>query len=182
MIVWLWNYHVGPKGGDAMRKISFCAWGLLALGTVVCCVGCQKAGRERTYPVTGTVTQDGVAVAGAVVAFHPSNGGRSASGVTDASGRYKLTTWARDDGAVPGRYRVTIAKYEGPPESAAAPGPSGPQTGGEEEYSEDYQEDAPAPPPSKNILPPRYASPDTSGFEVEVVEGENTFDFALEGP
>ncbi|MGQ9574716.1 MAG: hypothetical protein ACUVUC_05325 [Thermoguttaceae bacterium] len=92
-----------------------------------------------------------------------------------------MTTWSRDDGAVPGRYRVTIAKYQSPPESAKASAASGPPSQADEEYPKDYRGDEPPPPPSKNLLPPRYASPDTSGFEVEIVKGQNTHDFQLKG-
>ena len=46
-------------------------------------------------------------------------GGRPATGVTDAEGRYRLTTISSDDGAPLGSYSVSIAKTEMPAASAA---------------------------------------------------------------
>ena len=64
-----------------------------------------------THPVSGTVTKKGQPVAGAAVTFVPDSAdGRSAVGVTDANGAFKLTTQEQDDGAMLGSYKVTVAK------------------------------------------------------------------------
>jgi hypothetical protein len=57
--------------------------------------------------VSGTVTLDGQPLENALVTFTPEGGGRGASGVTDASGKYLLAT-AGQAGAVPGTHRVTV--------------------------------------------------------------------------
>jgi hypothetical protein len=134
--------------------------------------GCQPGGpKERTYPVTGVVTLNNEPVADAAVTFHPAGSGKLAVGKTDASGRFTLTTTETgQSGAVPGRYRVTVAKYVSP-EQPAAVAPSG-------EYQEQAPETTPA--PAQNVLPAKYADPSTSGFEVEVKAGENSFTFALQ--
>ena len=135
-------------------------------------VGCQPGGpKERTYPVTGVVTLNNEPVADAAVTFHPAGSGKLAVGKTDASGKFTLTTTETgQSGAVPGRYRVTVAKYVSPEQPAAA-APA-------EEYQEEETETTPA--PAQNVLPAKYADPGTSGFEVEVKAGENSFTFALE--
>ncbi|MCS7239476.1 MAG: carboxypeptidase-like regulatory domain-containing protein [Thermoguttaceae bacterium] len=127
--------------------------------------GCGGQAGPTTYRVTGTVTQDGKPLADAAVTFHPVGQGQPAVGRTDASGRYETS-------ALPGRYRVTVAKYASAEGGTAAAAPSG-----------EYQEAAPGttPAPSRNILPAKYADPATSGFEVEVKPGDNTFDFRIEG-
>jgi len=142
---------------------------VLALG----CGGQQDAGRPKTVPVTGTVTHNGEPVEGATVAFQASGGSQSAIGVTDAGGKYTLTTFESGDGAVPGAYQVKIFKYKVE---------TGPAAAGED--SDNYvppaegEEAAEA----ENLLPAQYADPTTSGLTATVGEsGDNTFDFPLEG-
>ncbi len=157
-----------------MLRSQVCAWSVLGL-VLICFSGCGSPARERTYPVTGIVTQGGTPIEGAVVSFHPTTGeGRSATGTTDAAGRYHLTSFARDDGAIPGRYGVTIAKFE----QAGGAGAAGP---GGTDMETEYEEDPTYTPPSQNILPEQYSNVGTSGFQVEVVAGENTHNFDLEG-
>lgn len=75
--------------------------------------GQAAAQRPQTVPVNVTVTLDGQPVEGARVLLSPANQRRAAAGVTDATGRAALTTFVKDDGAVPGTYRVGISKQEG---------------------------------------------------------------------
>ena len=137
------------------------------------CGGQQGADRPKTVPVSGTVTHNGEAVEGATVAFQSADGSRGAVGVTDAGGKYTLTTFESGDGAVPGEYQVKIFKYKVESSEAVA-----------DTDSEDYVppaegEEAPEP---ENLLPPNYADSKTSGLTATVSEsGENTFDFPLEG-
>ncbi len=148
------------------------------------CAGCGSGG-PSTHPVTGVVTLDNEPIEGAVVTFNPSGSeGRSATGTTDASGRYELTTLASGDGATEGSYRVTIAKYEYPDGTAAEPATEEepPEMTPEEEaaYMEEaYEEEEDVDPPAENVLPQKYSNPATSGFEAEVTSGENSFDFDL---
>jgi hypothetical protein len=63
--------------------------------------------------VTGTVTMNGKPAEQAEVMFNPKTG-RFASGVTDASGHFTLSTAKPSDGAMPGEYIVTLAEYYPP--------------------------------------------------------------------
>lgn len=97
--------------------------------------------------------------------FLPDRGGRPASGLTDAQGNYRLTTYQPMDGALVGKHRVTITKQELPslPET-----PSG--------------SPSPTPPDSSDphwLTPERYARAETSGLMAEVKPGTNQFDFEL---
>lgn len=165
---------------------------LVGLLAVVCIMGCADPGVERpsTAKVTGTVTLDGDAVAGAVVKFSPKGaGGHAASGTTDDSGNFALTTFESGDGAVPGSYQITVSKTEGGAAEEAA-GAAG--DGSEENYEAVYEsmaeagadvmaEGGSAEAEVKDLLPAKYKDPATSGFEEEVTEGgENSFTFALE--
>ncbi len=150
------------------------------------CVGCSSETEIPTYPVTGTITQKGKPIEGAIVAFTPAAGGPAASGVTDAQGVYKLTTRSSGDGAVAGKYLITIAKYDKKP-PAKQPHLLAKETDPADitnEYPEGYNEMQAAEVAaavSKNLLPAKYSQTATSKLEAEVSKGgKNTFDFQLD--
>jgi hypothetical protein len=74
---------------------------LLALVTVGC--------GPKAVPVEGVVKLDGSPVEGATVTFVTADGKQSASGLTDASGHFSLST-ATVPGAYPGDYKVIVVK------------------------------------------------------------------------
>lgn len=131
-------------------------------------------------PVSGNVIAGTKPVEGALVTFHNSGGGRTASGLTDSDGTFTLTTNRTGDGAQPGEYVVTIAKQEskiaGADDIDVASG----------EYGEAYgaMMDAAATGDMskvlKDTLPGKYSSAETSGLTRTVVAGEeNVFEFTL---
>lgn len=64
---------------------------------------------SATVPTKGTVKLDGKVLAGATVTFlSQETGGRDASGTTDASGVFRLTTNQPNDGAFAGKYKVIV--------------------------------------------------------------------------
>src|SRR5687768_10681307 len=70
--------------------------------------GCGPAG-PFVAPVEGTVTYQGKPVPNAKIVFVPSQrGGMSAIGISDALGKYKLTTFGSHDGALLGKHKVSI--------------------------------------------------------------------------
>lgn len=155
---------------------------LVALVALVAIAGCadQTTGPE-TFSVTGTVTQNGTPVDGATVTFSPKGTGNAASGTTDSSGNYTLTTFEDGDGAIVGSYAVSIRKFE--------EGPKEEQVGGTETdedldaayavrdaAAEEGEEVAEA----KGLLPAKYGDPNQSGFTAEVTaDGENNFPFDM---
>jgi hypothetical protein len=70
------------------------------------------SGQKVVYPVTGQILVAGRPAAGAVVQFHPQDQpGKDAPvpvGHVAPDGRFRLTTYAQDDGAPAGRYAVTV--------------------------------------------------------------------------
>jgi len=73
--------------------------------------GCDRPAGAKIYPVEGVLTVNGEPAANASVAFHPRSGGSSICcpvGVTDANGRFRLSTQSQFDGAACGDYVVTI--------------------------------------------------------------------------
>jgi len=80
--------------------------------------------------------------------FHPQfevpPGDPKPMGITDASGAFQLTSLHANDGALPGEYRVTIEQRQ------------------ERASGEDVVRDGP------NLLPARYAKPDTTPLHFTV--------------
>ncbi len=78
--------------------------------------GCGGADRYQTVPVSGVVTCQGKPVANGAVSFTPlpeegrdeGKPGRMALGITDAEGRFRLTTYVENDGAIVGRHSVSV--------------------------------------------------------------------------
>lgn len=131
-------------------------------------------------PVSGSVLLNGKPVEGATVTFlaKGEGSGRSASGSTDGQGKFQLTTFSTNDGAIPGEYSITITKSQ-------PMGDLGEMDA--ENPGESYEQMMAAAQSGnmsavvKNDLPKKYNSAATSGLNRSVVEGqENVFDFDLE--
>lgn len=89
--------------------------GCRSLALVGCLLVCGCSGGSNLparSPVTGTVLLHGEPAAGVNVQFIPLDEvkGRSASGQTDAQGKYVLQTFEAKDGAVPGDYKVVVTR------------------------------------------------------------------------
>jgi hypothetical protein len=140
--------------------------GLVLLCGALLAFGCGRSDRRKVVPASGLVLYHSQPVEGAVVTFTNSAATVSAYAKTGSDGRFRLTTYGHEDGAVPGLQKVAVSKVE--VSSRATPGV-------------DYSTTSAVPPPpeEKHLLPERYARPDTSGLEVEVKQGEKN-DFTLE--
>lgn len=103
------------------------AWkrGLFVLALLT--VSCGKVQSEKVYPVEGKVLFDGQPAAGAIVLFHPNFSKHGPAleavqptGIVGEDGSFRLTSFAKEDGALPGEYLVTITWPEGPERPAKA--------------------------------------------------------------
>ncbi|QEG38224.1 carboxypeptidase-like regulatory domain-containing protein [Roseimaritima ulvae] len=159
------------------RCSSFMSVAVLACAMVGCGGG---SGFPDPAPVEGSVSYKGKPVEGATVTFLAAGdgAGRSASGTTDASGKFQLTTFSTNDGALPGEYNVTIAKSEPKADMGEVDA---------ENPGESYEQMMAAASSGsmaameKNSLPEKYSDASQSGLKRSVVEGqENKFDFDLE--
>jgi hypothetical protein len=93
---------------------AFCVGVAVMIALVA--AGCG-GGADSLYTVRGTVYLDGQPakeLAGYTVTFTSSELHRSASGEIQADGTYSLGSLTKDDGAIPGKYQVTLS----PPERA----------------------------------------------------------------
>ncbi|MCC6510901.1 MAG: carboxypeptidase regulatory-like domain-containing protein [Pirellulaceae bacterium] len=134
---------------------------LIACSLLALCLGCVEDTNSNppTYQVRGTVTYQNKPVAGASILFNKPDRSRGAVGKTDEQGVYQLTTYALNDGAPPGEYRIQIMKYEELPMNATE--------------AQMYN--------LKNQLPAKYADAKKSGLSANVKESDdNVIDFALQ--
>ena len=102
--------------------------------------------------------------------FVPEAGGnRVATGEIQPDGSYTLTTIAPRDGAIPGKYRVTITAEEIVPSkvksAAAARAASSPEEARRA--------------PTRSLIPSKYGLPEASGLSAVVEAHSNTADFDL---
>lgn len=116
-------------------------------------VGLSGCGQEvPLVPVEGTVTLDGIPLAGAQVLFRPTQG-RLAAGETDDAGHYRLRYTPERLGALAGQHVVQITTVREGDEDAASK-------------------------PKKERVPARYNA--RTELEMTVADDRETYDFALE--
>lgn len=135
------------------KVLNHCAKYLLFPVTALYCSGLVGCGSDPTMaPVEGIVLLDGKPLDHGMVTFVPA-AGRGAKGSIGSDGRFVLGTHSDADGALVGRHRVAVTAFEKP---VWPPN-----------YDRDGQES------DKSPVPPRYASPDSSGLTFQVEQGRN---------
>jgi hypothetical protein len=111
------------------------------------------SGSAARYPVQGQVLVGDQPVADAMVVFHPQfetpPGQPKPLGITDAEGKFQLTTLQANDGALPGDYRITVELRQ------------------ERLSGEELVRDGP------NLLPAKYAKAETTPFAFTVGKQTN---------
>lgn len=140
-----------------MRKAMLLTVSLALTFTLGCGGGAGDMPQVGT--VTGTVTLDGQPVSEANIVFNPVSGGRSATAVSDSSGKYTLQYLGGVPGAVVGQNEVLVS------------------TGAAQVGDEGGEEYAPA---KKETIPAKYHNDgNESELKVEVKAGDNTIDLKL---
>jgi hypothetical protein len=137
---------------------------LLVFITASVITGCSKSGLVR---VEGIVLLENEPVPEATVLFIPEGGtGQPAHGTTDENGKFQLSTFKENDGALPGAYKVTVTKSVPPPQPPEAePGDSRSIVAHFKAIKEQKHE--------KSLLPATYADIKTTPFHYTVpVDGK----------
>jgi hypothetical protein len=137
---------------------------------VIHLAGCGKSGQLALYPTTGVVTLNGTPVARASVVFSPANAasGSVATGLTDGSGRFALSTAGRE-GAAQGPYTVTVfAQENARPTGGPMPSARGPSGDGLGLRSR-----------PKLLVPERYTIAEQSGLTFTIEPKRNNFEIKL---
>jgi hypothetical protein len=140
-------------------RFSIAAAVLLLVPALV--AGCGRGGAEPTHRVEGVVRLDGQPLTQGYVLFTAIPEGaeqrsHTARGEIGPDGRYRLTTFAKNDGAVAGRHKVVVVAIGG-----ADP---------------DREDTLSTPLPA---IPEKYTSPQTTDLEVTVQRGTNQIDIDL---
>jgi hypothetical protein len=182
------------------RTYSRSIVGLLIFVLAGCAQGVKG---PKTVPVSGKVTYKDAPLANATVAFVQEAKAEekmyTGTGQTDDQGNYKLSSFVTPskpiDGAVPGKYMVTITKYSTPSGPTMADLMSGAKPGEDPLAGKSPEELAKMSSQgaivnstgevqsggTKSEIPERYGRPGESTLVAEVKDsGPQTFDFKLE--
>ena len=147
------------------------------VGLLLPACGDRNDAFAQRYPVSGQVTYNGQPLPKGVIAFVPEKGA-GATGIIE-DGAYALSTGGDRDGALPGKYKVTISAKEDSEATA------------KEAYAKQIKKPiaeiskvprdflANAANHAKNLVPAGYGDVRTTLFTAEVKETSNTFPFAL---
>jgi len=164
---------------------------LSAAAVMALLAGCSDDGIGKRYSVTGTVNHAGKPVASGKITFKPADdkakGSRGAYGdIKD--GKYSLTTSDPNDGALVGKYQVSItdlqvdmnalkdetAEFAKKKKLDIPPGMVDPVMAAKAAKAAAKAADK-----NKGGIPSKYANPASSGLNAEVKAQSNTFDFDL---
>lgn len=97
------------------------AWMLVSLFALTGLVGCGSDS-PHVVPVKGKISYQGKPLTSGTVMLVPEGSGFGATGQIQPDGSFTLTSFKQNDGAAPGKYKVTVEVF---PEAAAG----GPATG-----------------------------------------------------
>lgn len=150
----------------------------LLIGVLALMAGCTSASSNpKTFPVDGMVSLDDKPVDGATVVLVPisKDDGEAASGVSDASGKFSLTTYAAGDGVRPGNYRIRVTKFD----KVLIDDSKRVKNMTPEEEMKAYDPDAKPPAPPKNLLPKKYETEMTSGFSHQIKDSPTKLELKL---
>jgi hypothetical protein len=140
---------------------------VLSVAAAAGCAGEKRWERPKVVRASGVVRYQGKPLEGAQVTFTHTTTTISALGHTDAEGRFTLTTFELDDGAVPGKHQVAVSKVQLVGRAAAS-------TDRAVREKTVPVRRASAPPEWRWLIPTRYGNPDTSGLTAEVPESGTT--------
>lgn len=133
-----------------MRFVRFVSSGVACLA--IFATGCSS-GNPETFPAAGKVTYKGATLQSGIVQLVPDGSGNAATGQIQTDGTFKLGTFEKEDGAVPGKYKVSVQVFPPEGEGAGLPG----QEFGKKE------------PP----IPLKYLNASSSGLTADITSGEN---------
>lgn len=128
--------------------------GLFLAFAVIAAVGCGSSTTEPpvpVFPAGGTITFKGQPIPGAAITLHPTAPVADVptpSADVTKDGAFSLSTFSKGDGAPEGSYKVTVRWYKLVQQGGAIQ--AGP-----------------------NVIPRKYANPETSDIEVRIAAGQN---------
>jgi hypothetical protein len=159
----------------------------LTLPAALVVLGCSDtSGLPSRVRVSGTVTYQGKPLERGTISFSPVDAGGRGAGGSIVDGRYSLTTLDQDDGALPGKYRVSILAKEVGDLSTVDLKIKKTREGRATEDEKKamaavfpQKAAAKAAAAAKSLIPARYGSPESSGLTYEVKQASSNADFPL---
>ena len=161
---------------NAFTRRLFVLFGASGAVVIASCGSHEEAFGKR-YPVSGTVTYNGQPLEKGAISFVPDKG----AGATGAieKGSYTLSSGGEGDGALPGKYKVTITAKEDTNEIAKADFLKDSKGKGADVGFVPRQYLAAAAAKAKSLIPTGYGDVRTTTLTAEVKEQSNTIDFKL---
>jgi hypothetical protein len=153
---------------------------VLALSAVALAISCGPAddGLGKRYAVSGSVNYNGSPLAQGTISFVPAEGkGVGATGVIE-NGAYTLSTGGSNDGALAGKYKVTVTSKEDSTEKAKADFAKANAKGNDPGFVPG-RFIAAAQAKAKSLIPVGYADVNTTNLTAEVKAETNKIDFEL---
>jgi hypothetical protein len=146
-------------------------------GVVIASCGNHEEAFGKRYPVSGTVTYNGQPLEKGAISFVPDKG----AGATGAieKGSYRLSTGGEGDGALPGKYKVTVTAKEDSYEIAKADFLKDSKGKGADVSFVPRQYLSAAAEKAKSLIPTGYGDIRTTTLTAEVKEQSNSIDFKL---
>jgi hypothetical protein len=164
----------------AQAKVVATGAALLIAAAVIGCG--DDSGLPRRYPVSGTITHNGKLLEQGNINFAPDGPGGRAAGGTIVDGKYSLTTQDPNDGAVPGKYKVSVVAKTTDTSKVDLKIKGATSEDAKKAISAVFPQKvaAKAAAKAKNLVPARYSSPESSGLTFEVKPQSNSgVDFDL---
>lgn len=156
-----------------VRKLILLISLVVATQFLAGCGSAPASKREPVFPVSGKVTYKGQPVVDADVTFFCKEKNMSSFARTDAEGKFRLTSFASFDGAPAGKHLITVAKVDAPKGATKEVDINDPA------YDPlKLVEEAKAP-PSKNLIPVKYADQKTSDLFATVTPDSATPEVVL---
>jgi hypothetical protein len=144
---------------------------------VIASCGRDEEAFGKRYPVSGTVTYNGQPLEKGTISFVPDKG----AGATGAieKGSYTLSTGGEGDGALPGKYKVTITAKEDSSEIAKADFLKDAKGTGTDISYVPRQYLSAAAEKAKSLIPAGYGDVRSTTLTAEVKEQSNPINFTL---
>lgn len=139
------------------------AWMLVGLCVLMGLVGCGSDS-PHVVPVKGKISYQGKPLTSGTVMLVPESSGYGATGQIQPDGTFTLTSFKQNDGAAPGKYKVTVEVFPEATPGAPASGLPGMEFG----------------PDQKPPIPIEYSNVATTKLQALINDGPTELDFTLE--
>jgi len=139
-------------------------------------IGCGGGVDDQaaTVPVEGTIAYNGKAIEGAKVSFWTEKAPKAATGLTDAEGKFTLSMYSLNDGAMVGTHKITVTKDD--PNAATTGGVSKADMDDPSKMADMMKQADEATETAKPLIPAGYATRSSTPLEETVTaDGPNTF-------